>query len=73
MNPTPDQPDPTVPTDPTEDFKPFSKWTDDEIRNRAAELHEESGLISIDETRPVIREDDEVAYVPAWIEIAPWD
>ena len=64
---------PTDNTPTTENFRPFSKWTDEEIRNRAIELHQQPGVINVDLTRPIIRDDGETAYVPAWIEICPGD
>lgn len=58
--------------DATDDCKSFSKWTDDEILN-LAEQHRDSAPIRIDYTRAIVREDHDVAYVPAWIEVCPWD
>ena len=66
MIPTPELPDPT------KSFKLFSEWTDDEIRDRAAELHAH-GMVTINPLLPIQRDDDQVVYVPAWIELAAWD
>ena len=55
--------------------KPFSERTDEEIRDRARELHEEPSVIEIPEGAQVVRPKggDECARIEAWIELGPED
>ena len=54
---------------------PLSKRTDDEIRDRARELHEYVGVIEIPEGAQVVRpnDGDECARIEAWIYLGPTD
>ena len=47
----------------------MSQRTDDEIRDRARELHEQVWVVKIPDDAKVVRRDDsdEVSYVEAWI------
>ena len=60
---------------PTEN--PLSKLSDDEIRERARELHGEAWAIEIPDDAQVIRpdpdDDGECARVAAWIYLGPDD
>ena len=55
--------------------KPISKRTDDEIRDRARELHAQDWVIEIPEDAQVARPnyDDECARIEAWIYLGPTD
>jgi hypothetical protein len=61
-----------APTTP-DNFKPFSEWTEDEMRDRADELHGSDATLHVDWDAPIVRLDREVVWIPAWIELCPWD
>ena len=54
---------------------PMSKRTDEEIRDRARELHEEVWVVEIPHDAKVVRRDDsdEMSYVEAWICLGVYD
>ena len=53
----------------------FMKLTDDQMRDRARELHHREWVIEIDEDAPVVRPTDlgECARIAAWIRLGPGD
>ena len=51
----------------------FDGWTEDQMRERADELHGSESTVHIDWEQPIVRVADCVVRVPAWIELCPWD
>jgi hypothetical protein len=62
-------------TDKNVEEHPFNALTDDQIRDRARELHEQDWVIEVHEDAQVIRPkyEGECARIAAWIYLGPDD